>query len=469
MWIYAAPLDDAYLKAHLCGMTYELSNRELPQPETRVRAAGYAVTLLLIAGATMAGFFISSRWGTAAVALLYIPPVLVAAVTNGLGPALGAAVVSTLAYNYYFTAPYRTLLIHSPADIVTVIVLFLVATVTSHLAGSLRTQSRIATSHAARNATIAGLARRLLSCVSPEQIGKVAVSELASLFDANAVVVVAGTRPQLIAVSNEGTSLGPVDLAAAALTLQTGKPSRADERRVQLSDWLFHPIASDRATLAAIGLAREDGKPPVTREQSPLLVNLLDQVALALERARLEEEAREFVALRERDRLRTALLTSIGEDVKPRLNNIAAAARALRCAAGTDRILTATLASETAHLNRYVDGLVDLAPGEDREPLAIGPLTIDIQGRSVRRNGEVVHLTPKEYSVLLELAKHAGRVLTHAHLLRSVWGPAQEEHIDYLRVAIRALRQKLEQDPTRPELIINEPAIGYRLVPPEPS
>lgn len=78
--------------------------------------------------------------------------------------------------------------------------------------------------------------------------------------------------------------------------------------------------------------------------------------------------------------------------------------------------------------------------------------------------GEPVHLAPKEYGILAELAKHPGRVLTHAHLLRSVWGPAQERQIEYLRVAVRGLRQKLESDPSNPAIIINEPAVGYRLL-----
>jgi DNA-binding response OmpR family regulator len=81
----------------------------------------------------------------------------------------------------------------------------------------------------------------------------------------------------------------------------------------------------------------------------------------------------------------------------------------------------------------------------------------------VRRDGAEVHLTPKEFALLAELAKQAGRVLTHAQLLRAVWGPAQADQIDYLRVAVRALRQKLERDPADPELILNEPAVGYRL------
>jgi len=75
-----------------------------------------------------------------------------------------------------------------------------------------------------------------------------------------------------------------------------------------------------------------------------------------------------------------------------------------------------------------------------------------------------VHLTPKEYTVLSELAKHPGRVLTHEHLLRTAWGPAQETQTEYLRVAVRALRQKLEQEPSRPRLIVNEPGVGYRLL-----
>ena len=65
--------------------------------------------------------------------------------------------------------------------------------------------------------------------------------------------------------------------------------------------------------------------------------------------------------------------------------------------------------------------------------------------------------------MLAELAKHPGRVLSHAHLLRTAWGPAQESQTDYLRVAVRGLRQKLERDPANPKIIINEPAVGYRL------
>jgi DNA-binding winged helix-turn-helix (wHTH) protein len=230
-----------------------------------------------------------------------------------------------------------------------------------------------------------------------------------------------------------------------------------------MAEWQFHPVSSEETVIAAIGLAHDDGTLPVEQAQLPLLENLLDQVALALERARLERDAREFVAMREHDRLRASLLASIGQDIKPRLATIAAAARALKRAGNADKAQVSTVAGETAKLDRYVDDLVDLAPGSEQEPIIAGPVEIDLHSRAVRRDGAMVHLTPKEYALLAELAKQRGRVLTHQQLLRAVWGPAQQDQIDYLRVAIRSLRQKLETDASHPRLILNEPAVGYRL------
>ena len=123
----------------------------------------------------------------------------------------------------------------------------------------------------------------------------------------------------------------------------------------------------------------------------------------------------------------------------------------------------ATIGSETAKLDRYIANLLDLDVERDRLPIEAGGILIDLSRRTVSKDGEPVHLTPKEYAVLAELAKHRGSVLSHASLLRAVWGPAHERQTDYLRVAVRALRQKLERDPARPVLIINEPSIGYRL------
>src|SRR5581483_7275644 len=100
--------------------------------------------------------------------------------------------------------------------------------------------------------------------------------------------------------------------------------------RLQPAEWVFHPVRSADSVIAAVGLARDDGMPPVDEDQLPLLASLLDQLALALERARLETQARDFAALRDRDRLRSTLLSSIGEDLRPSIETIAGAVRELR-------------------------------------------------------------------------------------------------------------------------------------------
>jgi two-component system, OmpR family, KDP operon response regulator KdpE len=99
---------------------------------------------------------------------------------------------------------------------------------------------------------------------------------------------------------------------------------------------------------------------------------------------------------------------------------------------------------------------------------ASGDLRVDLVRRLVTRDGHEVKLSPKEFELLRHLVTHAGKVITHRHLLREVWGPAQADEVQYLRVFIRGLRQKLEPDPTRPTHILTELGVGYRLqLPPE--
>ena len=99
----------------------------------------------------------------------------------------------------------------------------------------------------------------------------------------------------------------------------------------------------------------------------------------------------------------------------------------------------------------------------ERMVVNFGDARIDLERRRVTRGGEEIRCTPKEYALLAELARHPGRVLTHVHLLRTIWGPAHSEDVEYLRVTMRALRRKLERDPSLPVLLRNEPGVGYRL------
>ena len=441
-----------------------MSPASRPQLSLAMRFQAYAGAVAMVAVSTLIGMGIAPRWGTAPVDMIYLPAVLAAAALWGLGPGLAAGVAAALAYNFFFTEPVHTFRMDRVADIVTVVVLLLVALVTSRLAAGIRAQAQLAASHAARNATIAGFAGRLLSCSGEEEIARAACAELHELFDCNAMLVSGLPVPRTIAAVPEGNLLTPSDLAAAALAIESAQPAGRGTPRLQPAEWVFHPVRSGQEVLGAVGLARDDGAPPVDTQLVQLLESLLDQTALALERARLEQEAREFAGLRERDRVRSTVLSSIRQELGPPVAAISRAARQLRRSASVDKSVGSSLASEALKLERFVSNLLELAPEAEQHPIEAGGVTIDLFQRTVSRDGEEVHLTPKEYSVLAELARHPGRVLTHAHLLRTVWGPAQQEQIDYLRVAIRALRQKLEASPSEPRLILNEPGVGYRLV-----
>ena len=103
------------------------------------------------------------------------------------------------------------------------------------------------------------------------------------------------------------------------------------------------------------------------------------------------------------------------------------------------------------------------ADGVDTPRFAIDEVEIDLEKRRVTRAGETVHLTPIEYRLLTELARHPGKVLTHTHLLKQVWGPASTQQSHYLRVYMAQLRRKLEEDPARPRILLTELGVGYRL------
>jgi two-component system KDP operon response regulator KdpE len=93
-----------------------------------------------------------------------------------------------------------------------------------------------------------------------------------------------------------------------------------------------------------------------------------------------------------------------------------------------------------------------------------GPLAVDLVSRSVKVKGRAIRLTATEYALLVLFVQHAGKVLTHGQLLREVWGVQEAEKTGPLRVYIGYLRDKLESDPTKPELLVTEPGVGYRLV-----
>ncbi|WP_162789345.1 MULTISPECIES: DUF4118 domain-containing protein [Sphingomonas] len=260
--------------------------RFAPRRSPFATVGGIALGQLLVALATLVALAVASRWGSAAVDMLFLPAVLAAAIWGGVWPALLAAVSAALAYNYFFTAPYHTLRITSAADVVDVVVLFLVALVASQLAAAIRNEAARAEAHAARNATIAGFARRLLGASSENEIADAACAEASTIFGCNAALYRGAPQPVRLSVCPAEAASTPADLAAVLHTLRSGEAAGRDTPRLNPADWTFFPVGDGREPVAALGLARDDGAPPVGDDQRLLLDSLLDQVALALSRVR---------------------------------------------------------------------------------------------------------------------------------------------------------------------------------------
>ena len=116
------------------------------------------------------------------------------------------------------------------------------------------------------------------------------------------------------------------------------------------------------------------------------------------------------------------------------------------------------LARSEAALRRYFKS------STENSVVVAGPLSVDLVTRSVSLNGGPIRLTRKEYRLIHILATHVGLVVTHDHLLKDIWSGNQRENIQYLRILVRKLRQKIETDPNDPRLLITESGVGYRLL-----
>nr|WP_208402910.1 sensor histidine kinase KdpD [Sphingomonas japonica] len=322
--------------------------------------SGYAATVGMVAGVTALATMLFHILDLGNVSLLYLLPVMVAASLYGLRTGLFAGIVSSLAYNFFFLPPTGTLTVANPENVVSIFVLLGVATATSQLTSRVRAQADLAAASARTNATLAGFLRRLTVLGETRDLADAICAEVGRLFDARAMLVgQAQGGLDILGSTAASVVLETMEQASAQWALDNGKPAGRGSATLTASDWLFQPLVAGERTLAVLGLARDDGRDPIRPDQLPLLMGLLDQAALALERVRLAEQMRDVDAVRERDRLRAALLSSVGHDLRTPLTTILAATEAMERDPQADML--PTIRAEAERLRRFVANLLDMA------------------------------------------------------------------------------------------------------------
>jgi two-component system sensor histidine kinase KdpD len=353
----------------------------------------YAETLLMVAGVTAAGLAAAPLVPASAIDLVYLVPVLAAASLHGLRFGVCASIASALAYNFFFTAPLHTFRIDDPGNVVTVLVLLGVALFTSRMTARIREEAASAAASARQNAVLAGCTGQLVAASDAASIGKVLCTEVARLFDANTLLLVhAGRRLDLLAAVPGRTAPDGIELEAAVLAETTRRPAGRHTDALRAADWQFHPLLASGAVRGVIGLARDDGRDPVDAADRVLLAGVLAQAALALEREELAAEMRGVAQLRDRDRLRGALLSSVGHDLRTPLTAIFAGVAELP-RTNTPPELIDTLGSAVHRLDRYIANLIEMTR---------------IEAGAIRLNLEAVDLTDAVAAAVREM--HAALV-----------------------------------------------------------
>lgn len=324
------------------------------------RPGNYGVALLLVA-ATTALAKVSEPWiGTGAVDLLYLVPVIIAATLHGLRPGLFASIAAALAFNFFFLDPLYTFTIAEPQSVLTVLILTGVAAVMSNFAGRLRTRARIGVRSAQENASLAAFAQMLARASDRETTASATCDEVSRLLGVRSVVLADddGLLRPLVARPADA-HISPIDQAAAEWAWTSGEPAGRGTSTLVAADWQFHPLKTGLGVLAVLGVASDDGADPIAPDKAALLATLIGQSALAHERLHLEDEMRSLSVLEERDRLRAALLSSIGHDLRTPLTGVTTAIEAM----GDEHPDAAALPvarAEVARLRRFLDNLVEL-------------------------------------------------------------------------------------------------------------
>ena len=354
----------------------------------------YLEGVVTTALATAIGVVIDGTIVLPNISLVYVVPVLVAAARHGLAPSLWVAALATGCFNFFFLPPLYEFTIRDPANVVALFFFMLVAVVASALAARTRSQTEAARREARTTAELYAFSRKIAGVIEQYDLLWIVVTHLARLLNAEVVILMPEDgRLESRAAFPPDSDFSEADLAAARWSWEADQPTGKGTDTLPGGRWLFVPIRTSRGPVGVIGVLALPGGSVPTAAQRRLLDAVGNQAAVAIERVTLAHDIDRARLSEERERLRSAMLTSVSHDLRTPLASIIGALSSLRSFRDlydrqTRDELTATALSEAERLDRFVGNLLDMtrldagAIVPRKEPVEVGDLVSTVLRRA---------------------------------------------------------------------------------------
>jgi len=324
---------------------------------------GHVASIGLVTVAAVIAGLVDQLSRGANLAMIFMVSVLVASLLYGLWPAVTAAAFAAMVYNFFFLDPRLSFVIGHTSDVFTFFVFFAVAMATGWLTGRVRDQALAMSRRATAITALLAASRRLSASTKNDETAQALAEQLAAA-TGGAAVVLLPREGDIAAVAGSPalTPLAAVDLAAARWAWQHGEPAGAETGTLPNAVWTFWPL---QGLQARSGVAGVEAGAIQGEESERFVTSLLDQGAVALERAEFAADAADAEALRRSDKLRSALLNSVSHDLRTPLSTVLGSATTLIEYEDTlekpVRLdLLASIREEAERLNRYVGNLLDM-------------------------------------------------------------------------------------------------------------
>jgi two-component system, OmpR family, sensor histidine kinase KdpD len=337
--------------------------RAKPKIEPRAYAASAATAIT----ATIVAWLLFGRRQLADVVMIYLLGIILVSLRFGYGPSVVAAVLSVLLLDFFFVPPYLSFAVSDFQHAVTFAVMFVVAVVISNLTRRVRLQADDARFRERRTATLYGMSRELAATRATGKLASVAVQHVHDVFEAEVALLLEAPEGRLDNVASGESAFIPDEKERGVVdwVFSHDKPAGLGTDTLPSASALYIPLRGAQGRVGVLGVVPKDPRRFNDGEQRALLDIFAGQIASALERGRLAEQAQSAHLQIEAERLRSSLLSSVSHDLRTPLSVITGSASALldsesALPPAARRDLMETILEEGQRLNRLVRNLLDM-------------------------------------------------------------------------------------------------------------